>query len=102
MRMHNPAHPGEILREFYMEPYGLSARDLAKRLGVSHSTVTRLIAQQAAVSADMALRLEKAVGLSAETWLGMQKNRDLWLASQGSNVHDDIAAIDFSQLLKAG
>lgn len=97
MRMHDPAHPGEILREFYMDPYGLSARDLAKRLGVSHSTVVRLISQQAAISADMAIRLERALGLSAETWLGMQKNRDLWLAQQ-ANSHDEIAAIDFTQL----
>lgn len=97
MRMHNPAHPGEILREFYLDPYGLSARDFAKRLGISHTTITRVISQQTAVSADMALRLEKAVGLSAETWLGMQKNRDLWNAAR-ANSHDDIEAIDFAQL----
>ncbi len=101
MRMHNPAHPGEILQELYLEPYGISARDFAKRLGVSHSTVARVVSQQTAVSADMALRLEKALGLSAETWLGMQKNRDLWEASQ-SNTHDEIAAIDFEQLATAG
>ncbi|PZD71059.1 Antitoxin HigA [Acaryochloris thomasi RCC1774] len=101
MRMHDPAHPGEILQEFYMEPYGLSARDFAKRLGVSHSTVARVVSQQTAVSADMALRLEKAVGLSAETWLGMQKNRDLWLASQ-ADTHEEIEAIDFDQLAIAG
>lgn len=101
MRMHNPAHPGEVLQEFYLKPYDFSARDFAKRLGVSHSTIARIIYQQTAVSADMALRLEKAVGLSAETWLGMQKNRDLWEASQ-ANTHDKIEAIDFEQLAISG
>ena len=97
MLMHDPPHPGETLKEFYLEPYGLSARQLAKALGVSHSAISRLISGQAAVSPDMAIRLEKSVGLTAGTWLGMQQDRDLWEALQ-KNRHEDIQAIDFEQL----
>lgn len=97
MLMHNPPHPGETLKEFYMEPYGLSARQLAKALGVSHSAISRLVSGQAAVTPDMAIRLEKGVGLTAGTWLGMQQDRDLWEALQ-QNRHEDIQPIDFEQL----
>ena len=82
MLMHNPPHPGESLKEIYMEPYGLSVRDIAKVLGVSHFTVARLVSQQAAVTLDMAIRLEKGIGMTAGAWLGMQQDRDLWVALQ--------------------
>ena len=97
MLMHNPPHPGETLKEFYLEPYGLSARQLSKALGVSHSAISRLVSGQAAVTPDMAIRLEKGVGLTAGTWLGMQQDRDLWEALQRDR-HDEITLIDFEQL----
>lgn len=97
MLMHDPPHPGETLKDFYLEPYGLSARQLAKALGVSHSAISRLVSGQAAVTPDMAIRLEKGVGLTAGTWLGMQQDRDLWEALQ-QHQHEEIQPIDFEQL----
>jgi addiction module HigA family antidote len=76
--MHNPAHPGEILREYL--PEGLAVKEAAKRLGVTRQALSALLNGRAGVSASMALRLEAALGASAEMWLGMQMNHDLWLA----------------------
>src|SRR5271167_2106443 len=73
--MHNPAHPGEILREYL--PEGLGVGDAAKRLGVTRQALSALINGRAGVSASMALRLEAALGTSAEFWLAMQTNYDL-------------------------
>lgn len=100
MLMHNPPHPGESLKEIYMDPYGLSIRDVAKVLGVAHSTVARLVNQQAGVTPDMAIRLEKGIGMTAGAWLGMQQDRDLWEALQ-KDRHEDIEMIDFEQLASA-
>jgi addiction module HigA family antidote len=76
--MHNPAHPGEVLREYL--PEDLSVGDAAKRLGVTRQALSALLNGRAGVSAVMALRLEAALGTSAEMWLGMQTNFDLWQA----------------------
>ena len=76
--MHNPAHPGEVLREYL--PEGLGVSDAAKRLGVTRQALSALINGRAGVSASMALRLEAALGTSAEFWLAMQTNYDLWQA----------------------
>ena len=78
MAMHNPPHPGEFIRATYIEPFDISIRSLAKSLGVSPSTLTRLISRQSGISPEMALRLSKAVGRSPESWLAMQLNYDLW------------------------
>ena len=78
MAMHNPPHPGEFIRATYIEPFDLSMRSLAKSLGVSPSTLTRLVSGRSGMSPDMALRLSKAVGRSPESWLAMQHNYDLW------------------------
>lgn len=82
MSMHNPPHPGEFIYSTYIEPYGTSVRALAEGLGVSPSTVNRIINGQSAVSPSMALRLSKAVGRSAESWLAMQYQYDLWHAKK--------------------
>jgi len=76
--MHNPAHPGEVLREYL--PEGLSIGDVAKRLGVTRQALSAVLNGRAGVSAAMALRLEGALGTSAEMWLGMQVSHDLWVA----------------------
>ena len=76
--MHNPGHPGEVLREYL--PEGLGVSDAARHLGVTRQTLSALINGRAGVSASMALRLEAALGVSAEMWLGMQTNFDLWNA----------------------
>ena len=76
--MHNPAHPGEVLREYL--PEGVSIGEVAKRLGVTRQALSALLNGRAGVSASMALRLEGALGTSAEMWLNMQTNHDLWHA----------------------
>ena len=82
MPMHNPPHPGEFIRDVYLDPYGVSLRKLAERLDVVPSTLARLIRGQSAISPEMALRLSVALGRSPESWLAMQHNYDLWQARQ--------------------
>jgi len=79
MRMHNPAHPGEILREYMND---LSVTSLAQHLGTTRVNLSRILHGRAGISAEMALRLSEAFGTSAELWLNMQTNFDLWQASQ--------------------
>ena len=79
-RMHNPAHPGEVLREYL--PAGLAVTEAAKRLGVTRQALSALLNGRAGVSAEMALRLEAALGTSAEMWIEMQAGYDLWKARQ--------------------
>jgi len=80
--MHNPPHPGEFISEVYLEPFGVSGRDLAQRLAVSPSTLSRVLSGASRVTPEMALRLSKALGRSAESWLAMQDAHDLWNARQ--------------------
>jgi addiction module HigA family antidote len=76
--MHNPAHPGEVLREYL--PEEMSVTEAAERLGVTRQTLSALLNGRAGVSAEMALRLEAALGTSAEMWVEMQAGYDLWVA----------------------
>jgi addiction module HigA family antidote len=78
--MHNPPHPGEFINDVYLEPNGITGRELAAALGVSPSTLHRVLNGHSAVSPAMALRLSKALGRSPESWLAMQSNHDLWQA----------------------
>ena len=87
MRMHNPPHPGEFIREVYLEPFGISTRRVAEKLKVSPSTFNRLINGESNVSPEMALRLSKTLGRSAESWLTMQDNYDLWCARNQVNLN---------------
>lgn len=86
MVMHNPPHPGEFIREIYLEPFELSVRSLAESLNVSPSTLNRVITGQSGVSPEMALRLSKAVGRSPESWLAMQHSYDLWHARRKADL----------------
>jgi addiction module HigA family antidote len=86
MGMHNPPHPGEFIREVYLAPFGISARQVAENLGVSASTFSRVLNGTSNVSPEMALRLSKAFGRSPESWLAMQDNFDLWHARQHVNL----------------
>lgn len=74
--MHNPAHPGEVLREYLPDDVGIS--EAAKKLGVTRQALSALINGRSGVSAQMAIRLEAALGTSAEMWLAMQASFDLW------------------------
>ena len=76
--MHNPAHPGEVLREYL--PENVSIGEVARHLGVTRQALSALLNGRAGVSASMALRLEGSLGTSAEMWLNMQTSHDLWLA----------------------
>jgi addiction module HigA family antidote len=78
-RMHNPAHPGEVLREYLGN---MTVTEAADRLGVTRATLSRILNGTNGISADMALRLQDALGTSAEMWLGMQKQYELWIASK--------------------
>lgn len=78
--MHNPAHPGEVLREYLPETLGVT--EAAKRLGVTRQALSALLNGRAGISAGMALRLEIALGTSAEMWVEMQAGFDLWRARQ--------------------
>jgi len=80
MIMHNPPHPGEFIREVYLEPFQLTGRQLAAKLGVAPSTLNRVLKGHSSVSSEMALRLSKALGRSPESWLAMQNHFDLWQA----------------------
>jgi len=82
MAMHNPPHPGEFITEVYLEPNGLSGRELAAKLGVAASTLNRVLTGASGISPEMALRLSKALGRSPESWLALQYNHDLWQAKQ--------------------
>ena len=77
MAMKNPVHPGAIVREDCLKPLGLSVTEGAKRLGVGRQTLSNLVNEKVSVSIEMAYRLSKAFGSTAETWLGMQLAFDL-------------------------
>lgn len=95
MNMHNPPHPGKFIREIYLTPYDLSVRSLAESLGVSASTLTRLINGQNGISPEMALRLSKAIGRSTESWLAMQHGYDLWHAQQSTDLAG-VTSVEFA------
>lgn len=80
--MHNPPHPGGFITEVYLEPNHISGRELAAALGVSPSTLNRVLNGASGVTPSMALRLSIALGRSAESWLAMQSNYDLWHAKR--------------------
>jgi addiction module HigA family antidote len=86
--MHNPPHPGAFITEVYLVPNGISARELAAKLGVAASTLNRILRRLSGISPEMALRLATALGRSAESWLAMQDNYDLWQARQRVDLHD--------------
>lgn len=78
MAMHNPPHPGGIVRRQCLEPLGLSITEAAEGLGVTRQALSELVNERAGLSVEMALRLSRAFGSSAETWLGLQMAYDLW------------------------
>lgn len=82
MKMHTPPHPGEVLRELCLEPLGLSVTRVAEALGVSRKTLSAILNGRAGISPEMAIRLSKAFGTSAESWLNQQVQYDLWVAEK--------------------
>lgn len=88
MAMYNPPHPGEFIKEVYLEPLKITPRRVAIQLKVSPSTFSRLLKGQSRVSPEMALRLSKCLGRSAESWLAMQDIYDLWKAKHKIDLAD--------------
>ncbi len=86
MPMYNPMHPGAFITEIYLTPYRVSGRELAEKLDVAPSTLTRILKGTSGVSPEMALRLSKSLGSSPEHWLQMQQNYDLWHARRNLNL----------------
>ena len=82
MLMHNPPHPGEILKELCLEPLGVSVTEAAKALGVSRKTLSSIINGKAGISPEMAVRLSIAFNTSSESWLNQQTQYDLWQVEQ--------------------
>jgi len=82
MRMHNPPHPGEIIKSLCLEPLGVTVTVAAKALGISRKTLSAILNGRAGVSPEMAVRLSIAFGTSAESWLNQQTQYDLWHAEQ--------------------
>jgi addiction module HigA family antidote len=82
--MHNPPHPGEVLKELCIKPLGLSVTETAKALGVSRKTLSAILNRRAGISPEMAIRLAKAFGTTPESWLNQQVQYDLWVAERSS------------------
>jgi addiction module HigA family antidote len=80
--MHNPPHPGEIIRELCLKPLDISVSEAAKALGVSRKTLSAILNGRAGVSPEMAVRLSIAFDTSAESWMNQQAQYDLWHAEQ--------------------
>jgi len=84
--MHTPPHPGEFIQEIYLDPYGISGRELASKLDVAPSTLSRILKGSSRVTPEMALRLSKALGRTPESWLSLQDAHDLWVARQSVDM----------------
>jgi addiction module HigA family antidote len=82
IRMKNPAHPGRFVRTIILEGHDLSVTEAAKALGVSRIALSRLVNEQSSLSADMAIRLDKAFGADMETLMRMQNSYDIALAKR--------------------
>jgi len=84
MRMHNPPHPGEVLRELCLEPLGISVTAAAKALGVARKTLSSILNGHSGISPEMAIRLSKAFDTSPESWMNQQVQYDLWKAEKNT------------------
>jgi len=80
--MYDPPHPGEVIKELCLQPLGLTVTDAAKGLGISRKTLSALLNGRFGISPEMAVRLSKAFGGSAESWLIQQAQYDLWQVMQ--------------------
>jgi addiction module HigA family antidote len=83
IQMHNPPHPGQVLRELCIEPLGLSVTEAAEGLGVTRKTLSAVLNGRAGISPEMALGLSIAFDTSPESWLNQQTQYDLWVAQKG-------------------
>ena len=80
--MHNPPHPGEVLRGLCLEPLGVTVTAAAKSLGVSRKALSELVNGKSGISPEMAVRLSIAFDTTPESWLTQQMHYDLWQAEK--------------------
>jgi addiction module HigA family antidote len=88
MPMHNPPHPGEIIRELCIDPLEITVTKAAEALGVSRKTLSGILNGRAGISPEMAIRLSKAFSTTPESWLNQQMQYDLWHAQQNAGDLD--------------
>ncbi|MFZ3065962.1 MAG: HigA family addiction module antitoxin [Nitrospirota bacterium] len=93
IRKRPPTHPGGILKRHYLEPLSLTISDLAKILGVSRKTISKIVNEHGSITPEMALRLSKAFNTTPELWLNLQQSYDLWHASGKSDDWQMVEAI---------
>jgi addiction module HigA family antidote len=86
--MHNPPHPGEFIMSAFLEPLGVSGRELAGQLRISPTVIQRLLSGSRRLSPEMALRLSVVLGRTPESWLALQNSYDLWVARQKVDFDD--------------
>ena len=84
MNMHNPPHPGEVLRELCLEPLDITVTKAAEALGVSRKTLSAILNGRAGISPEMAIRLTKAFDTTPESWMNQQMQYDLWQAKNSA------------------
>jgi addiction module HigA family antidote len=95
MKMFNPPHPGEFIKEVYLDELGITEREVAQKLKVAPSTLNRLVKGKISLTPEMALRLSITLGRTPESWLAMQDNYSLWSLSQELDLAD-VENIEFS------
>ncbi len=88
-----PTHPGQILKEDYLEPLNLTISELSRALGTSRKTLSKIVNGRGSVTPEMALKLAKAFDTSPEFWLNLQRNYDLWDATQKSTDWQSINSL---------
>lgn len=88
-----PTHPGEMLLEEFIKPFGLTQSELAMRLGISFPRLNEVVRCKRSVTPDTALRLARVLGMSADFWLGLQLDWDLWHAMR-SDEASEIAQLE--------
>ena len=95
MRMHNPPHPGQFIKDVYLDKLNISEREVAHKLKVAPSTFHRLVTGQTSLTPEMALRLSKTFGRTPESWLAMQDKYSLWILAQSLNL-DAVEKLEIS------
>ena len=98
IQQHKPPHPGGMIDRTYIEPFkSVTAASIARELGVSKSTFSRLLAGKSDITPEMAVRLSAVLGRTAESWLLMQDNYDLWKAREAVDT-EELHRFDFTQV----
>ena len=93
-----PIHPGKIIQEDYLKPLSITITEMASILGVSRKTLSKIINEKGSITPDMSLRLARAFDTTAELWMNLQKNYDLWQAEHISKDWQRVKPLPMQQL----